>query len=67
MERKANITGVGLAMGAGFGIAIGAATGNIGVWLPIGIAIGLMYPAMFGSEAKTCGESSEEKQVPRRE
>ncbi len=66
MKRKGNMTGVGLAMGAGFGIAIGAATGNIGVWLPIGIALGMFFPAMFGAETKTCGESTDEKQVPHR-
>jgi len=66
MKRKVNMTGVGLAMGAGFGTAIGVATGNLGVWLPIGVALGMLYPALFGAETKTCGGSENEKQVPHR-
>ncbi len=66
MKRKVNMTGVGLAMGAGFGTAIGVATGNIGVWLPIGVALGMLFPALFGSDTNACGESKDEKQVPRR-
>ena len=61
MKRKANMTGVGLAMGAGFGVAIGTATGNIGAWLPIGIALGMFYPALFGTTTKACGESDDKK------
>ena len=30
-----------MALGAGIGVAFGAAVGNIGTWLPIGIAVGL--------------------------
>jgi len=53
-------------MGAGFGTAIGVATGNLGVWLPIGVALGMLYPALFEAETKTCGGSENEKQVPHR-
>lgn len=66
MKRKVNMTGVGLAMGAGFGTAIGIATGNLGVWLPIGVALGMLYPALFGTDTKTCRGSHDDKQVPHR-
>ena len=62
MKRKVNMSGVGMAMGAAFGIAIGSATGSIGVWLPIGIAIGFLYPTLFGSGTATCGGSEDKKQ-----
>jgi hypothetical protein len=59
MTRKVNMTGAGLAMGAGFGTAIGVATGNIGAWLPIGIAMGLLLPAMFGIKTTGCRGSND--------
>jgi len=38
--KKENKTGVGIALGAGIGTAIGVATDNLGLWLGVGIAIG---------------------------
>ena len=32
--------GVWLAVGAGIGVALGAATHNMGVWLAVGVAVG---------------------------
>ena len=36
-----------LAAGIGAGIAIGAATDNIGVWLAIGVAVGMGMTSAF--------------------
>jgi hypothetical protein len=32
---------LGMVLGAGAGVVLGGATGNWGVWLPIGTAVGL--------------------------
>ena len=42
--------GAGLAIGAGLGTALGAALHNIGAWLPIGVAIGLLLPIRGSKE-----------------
>ncbi len=42
MAFKRKPIGAGLAIGAGLGVALGAALHNIGVWLPIGVALGLV-------------------------
>ena len=42
MELKRKSIGTGLVIGAGLGVAIGVALHNIGVWLPIGVALGLV-------------------------
>jgi hypothetical protein len=55
-------TGAGLAIGAGFGTALGVALHNIGVWLPIGVALGLLFPVLFGGEANTC-DPKDDKQI----
>jgi hypothetical protein len=43
MESKKKSIGAGLAIGSGFGVALGVALHNIGVWLPIGVALGLAF------------------------
>lgn len=45
-ERKS--AGIGLAVGAGLGTAFGVAVDNIGVWLSLGIALGMLLPAWNG-------------------
>ena len=47
--------GVGIVMGAGIGTALGAATGNTGVWLPIGLAVGIGIGAALSR--KNAGET----------
>jgi hypothetical protein len=42
MELKRKSIGAGLAIGAGLGVALGMALHDIGVWLPIGVALGLV-------------------------
>lgn len=37
--------GIGLAIGAGFGLTIGTITGNIAVWMPICAVLGLIFGA----------------------
>ena len=37
---KINAVGVGIALGVAFGAVIGALTDNVGLWLPVGIAVG---------------------------
>ncbi|MCY4508986.1 MAG: hypothetical protein OXG35_18820, partial [Acidobacteria bacterium] len=36
-------TGTGIALGMSVGIAIGAATDNVGAWLAIGLALGAAF------------------------
>jgi hypothetical protein len=43
MEPRRKSIGAGLAIGAGFGVALGVALHNIGVWLPVGVALGLAF------------------------
>ena len=43
MELKKKSIGAGLAIGAGLGVALGVALHNVGVWLPIGVALGLAF------------------------
>jgi hypothetical protein len=43
MELKKKTIGAGLAIGAGLGVALGVALHNVGVWLPIGVALGLVF------------------------
>jgi hypothetical protein len=56
--------GAGLARGVGLGTALGVALQNIGVWLPNGIAIGLL-PPMFSGKGGTSplGKSKEGQNV----
>jgi hypothetical protein len=47
-DRRASRLGGWLAIGAGFGVALGVALDNLGLWLPIGIVIGFVI-GMLGS------------------
>jgi len=51
-DRKYTRVGVWLALGAGIGTAIGAATQNMGVWLALGAGIGVAIGAAM-SESKS--------------
>jgi hypothetical protein len=44
-SKDASNAGIGLAIGAGFGLAIGTITGNIGLWMSIGAVLGLVFGA----------------------
>jgi len=44
-SKDASNAGIGLAIGAGFGLAIGTITGNIGLWMSIGAVLGLILGA----------------------
>ena len=44
---KNKFIGLGVAIGAGVGIAMGGATHQPGVWLPLGIGIGLAIGVAF--------------------
>jgi len=51
---------VGIAIGVGLGSAIGASVkfmGQIGLWLPIGLAIGLYYGKKLDNKAKQEGRA----------
>jgi hypothetical protein len=50
--------GMGLAVGVGLGTALGVALDNIGVWLPIGVAMGLLLPMCSGKEAFLLSEEA---------
>jgi hypothetical protein len=52
--------GAGLALGVGLGTALGVALHDIGVWLPIGVAIGLLLP-MFGGKKALPGSEGAKK------
>jgi len=42
-SKDASGAGIGLALGAGFGLIYGTMTGNIALWMPIGAALGLIF------------------------
>ena len=45
-KKKSAIAGEWLAMGIALGVAFGIIFDNLGLWLPIGVCIGLAGPAM---------------------
>ena len=47
MTSKPKYSGLGIALGAGLGVALGVAVGHVGIWLPIGVAIGMLLGASF--------------------
>jgi len=47
--------GIGIAIGSGFGVALGAATDNIGIGIPIGVGIGLAIGSTLDAKAKKEG------------
>jgi hypothetical protein len=47
--------GVGTALGAGAGTAIGAATHQMGVWLAIGVAVGTLFGMLAGGRKPGTG------------
>ena len=54
----------GLIIGTGFGLTVGISTDNLGVWLPVGFALGFLLGRMdhnvAGSEsAKPCEKETE--------
>ena len=44
-KKKESVIGIGLTLGVGLGVAFGAATDNIGLWISMGAAFGLMIGA----------------------
>ena len=44
-KKKSAIAGEWLAMGIALGVAFGIIFDNLGLWLPIGVCIGLVGPA----------------------
>ncbi len=50
-DQGSNEMGTGIAAGIAIGIAIGVATDNIGLWLPLGIAIGVGLSPVFNSKS----------------
>ena len=48
---------LGIALGMVIGAAIGGATGNIGLWLPVGLCLGMSYGLLFRS-----GEDGEDEE-----
>ena len=45
-KKKSAIAGEWLAMGIALGVALGIIFDNLGLWLPIGVCIGLVVPAL---------------------
>ena len=50
----------GVALGLVFGVAVGAATDNIGLWLCLGIALGPSVFSRIGSDPEEEEESASE-------
>jgi hypothetical protein len=50
--------GAGLAVGVGLGTALGVSLDNLGVWLPIGVATGLLLTMCSGKEALPLSEEA---------
>ncbi len=49
MGNRARITGIGFIAGLSVGIVIGAVTDNMGFWIGIGTAIGLVFGAAIAT------------------
>ena len=52
-------SGLGIALGAGLGVVLGVAVGHVGVWLPIGVAIGMLLGASFRRKPVECPQCAE--------
>ena len=49
MGNRARITGIGFVAGLSVGIVVGAVTDNMGLWIGIGTAIGLIFGAAIAT------------------
>lgn len=49
MGIRARITGIGFVAGLNIGIVVGAVTDNMGFWIGIGTAIGLVFGAAIAT------------------
>ncbi len=49
MGNRARITGIGFIAGLSVGIVVGAVTDNMGFWIGIGTAIGLVFGAAIAT------------------
>ena len=50
----------GIAIGVVFGVVVGAATDNMGLWLSLGIVFGVSVFSQFGSNSEEAEESISE-------
>ncbi len=50
-KKRMEATGMsgGIALGMGLGVALGVALDNIGLWLPVGAALGISLGAVFSA------------------
>ena len=56
-QRHPSLIGAGLLAGAIAGAAIGGATGDFAVWLPVGVAAGLLFGLLLHrDEGKSAAE-----------
>jgi hypothetical protein len=53
-SRKSQWIGIGMALGAGIGAALGVATHQMGAWLPIGTGVGIAIASSL-AERKNAG------------
>ena len=58
MKNKKNIS-IGMAMGVAFGSIVGVLTDNIGLWLPVGIAIGAGIGSRMDQVKKKQGDEQD--------
>jgi len=59
MTSKPKYSGLGIALGAGLGVVLGVAVGHVGIWLPIGVAIGMLLGASFRRRPMDCPQCAE--------
>ena len=48
-SRRETFTGIGFIVGSSIGVAIGAATDNMGLWITFGAAFGLIFGAALAA------------------
>ena len=50
-SKSENNGGLGLVLGSSFGVLIGSITGQMGLWICIGTAMGICFGSAFSSNA----------------
>ena len=54
---------IGMCIGLSIGTAIGAATQNIGTWMPVGLCLGLALGTVFNNNDNSKDSDSEKKEL----
>jgi hypothetical protein len=63
-SRKSQWIGIGMALGAGIGAALGVATHQMGAWLPIGTGLGIAIASRLAERSReACASPRTPKRV----